>query len=74
MNSDVIVTGYWDGELEQLVSRVVDVFGEPAASAAVDQASWRCQMRMRDGAETWSRVTAYRAALKGELRRLLTPQ
>jgi hypothetical protein len=71
----VIVTGYWDGELEQLVSRVVDVFGEPAASAAVDRASWRCQMRMRDCAEASPAfIPAYKTALKAELRQLLTPQ
>ena len=70
----LVVAGYWDSELEQLVARVVDVFGEPTASAAVDRAAWRCQTCLGDcEAHLAVLIQMYQVTLKAELRGLLKP-
>ena len=67
------LAGLLDDELNQLLARVSELFGDDAACAAVDRASVTLpHVSAAEAPLLWAQT--YRAAVKAELRRLITPQ
>ena len=72
MEKKYIFNNFFDEELEQLATQVAQLFGDDAATAAVERA--KAVLTAMDGSGSRDRIVEYRAAVKAELRRLLTPQ
>jgi uncharacterized protein (DUF2267 family) len=72
MGKTYVFDNFCDEELEQLATRVAELFGDDAATAAVERA--RAVLTAMDDSASRDRIVEYRAAVKAELRRLLTPQ
>jgi hypothetical protein len=72
MGKTYVFSNFYDDELEQLAIQVAQLFGEDAATAAVERA--RAVLVDVDGSASRDRIVEYRAAVKAELRRLVTPQ
>ena len=71
--TDDIGVHFLDEELDELKARVVELFGDTAARDAVQRARVRVPLRSpATSIVDW--IVAYRAAVRAELLRMVTPQ